>query len=277
VEEASSLVCGSALHKVWADWFRGKLPTPAHGLKMFADEYESWSQHNCQPDDKRRIENVYPIIHTWLEQHPPEKFPFIFHPDLIEKQIIVPFGDGFEYEAVIDALVQEKTTGAWYVLDHKSTGMIGDWFVKQFFLDSQTTGYQVTASREFNRPVGGTFINAMEIKELPADPTKKCKVHNTTYKECGRFHAKAELIGPITRSDELLKEWEYGANQLSHKLQDLMKYDKLEYVGQVQMQGLWTGACSDYGGCEYRQFCLGGRKPELGRRLLVPQPPRGEV
>jgi hypothetical protein len=229
-------------------------------------------------DDRLRWENVSLVVEAWFEQHAPTAFPYTIFSNYLEMELGVPGsylyplylddGQEFEFHAILDMVVQDAGTGNLIVVDHKTTGWLNALWTRQWGRSSQLTGYIWTAKQLLpNHQVLGAVVNAIELPQLPTSD-KKCKTHGVPYAQCGKYHAKSELIGPLVRTPYEIEKWRTSAIGLARKLKGLMGVPLTE-IHDLPMEGMFNGGCNAYGGCEFLKFCKAGRKIELVGSLLV--------
>jgi len=213
-----------------------------------------------------------------LEQHQVAAFPYRVPLHLVEVEIGVEGSrmyplylddrEEFEFHAIIDMIPQDMSTGSLLVVDHKTTGWLTSMWVKQWGMSSQLTGY-IWAARQFLRGynVMGALINAIELPNLPMSE-KKCAKHGVPFSQCGRYHGKSELIGPLVRTPYQVEIWRESAIELAKKLKALVGVP-LTLLHELPMEGMFNGGCHAYGGCEFLRFCKSGRELRMIGQLLV--------
>ena len=152
-----------------------------------------------------------------------------------------------------------------------------DWIPRkdrQWTAHSQLTGY-IWAARKYlpQHNVYGALINVLEVPKLPSSENK-CRTHGVPYSQCGRYHAKSELLGPFMRTPYQIERWHLTAIMLAKRLKALTKVP-LSHIHTLPMEGYFTGGCGAYGGCEFLNFCQAGRPVPLIGQLLVARTQRG--
>jgi len=123
--------------------------------------------------------------------------------------------------------------------------------------------------------VTGAYINAIQLNKLPDVRYKqdggeyKCKTHKCVISECRQQHANFAL-GITTRTPEALADWHKDAVALAKRFKVLTEYfgDRalLPYVPQ---QGKFNGGCTF---CQFKDFCVANRNPDLIESMLVHSP-----
>lgn len=140
-----------------------------------------------------------------------------------------------EYGGIFDGLVEYS--GSVYVLEHKSTSMLGATYFNQFKPNNQVTGYVWAAGQLSGRRVGGAIINAIGIYKAGKTRFER---HIT-----GRFPVEIE-------------EWLQNVRQVCIQIKT------------AELTGHWpkaTGACTMYGMCEFYSVHSLGHPAERQKRL----------
>jgi len=267
VEEKIAAEAGKGAHKALAAFFKGE--SVEASIEEFSAYYKAMAEENVPSTDRLAWVNVADVMQEFFDTHPIDRFPFEPMVEHIETGVQVPLVDDIEFFALIDLPVREKNTGALYPVDHKTTGKISSWWAKKFRIGSQMTGYVWAMQQKFGEQSPGAFINAIEFSKLP-DSTKKCKVHKVPYIECRKQHMKSDLF--IVGRDEymLTSFWLGQAKMLAKRFFALCQaYPTLEYLQYAPVEGQFNDSCTF---CEFKDFCLSGRKPELVEGLYVYKP-----
>jgi hypothetical protein len=276
--EAPALRSGSAVHTCLEIWWKGG--TRKEALKALRLEYKDWAEENIDPDDRYTgrfsWKNIRTLMGHYLDRFPLETLPFTVDPNLVEVPFAVPLTKSGDIEliGIIDAgPVRDRSSRKLWGVDHKSTGGISSpWFLPQFRMGSQMTGYLWAMRKLTPEPVIGMYVNAIQLSKLPYldNPDRKCRDHGTTYGECLAEHVQTQLIS-IERTEEQVRSWRFDAIDLARHFMELMEtYSKAEQITQVPQQGKFNGACSM---CDYSEFCFAGRPVD---RLDVMTKPREE-
>lgn len=262
-------MAGKAAHASLASYFTsgGNRIGAMNELKA---QYEEWAMNNVPPDDRLSWENIYTIMDEYYIDHPIQRFPFLPVEESAERGTIVKLIEGIDYFALLDLAGYEKAVGGQYVIDHKTTGRITEWWAKQFRIGSQLTGYMWSMQVATGNPVVGAYVNAIEFGKLPAPVEKKCRTHKVNYSECWRKHAKWELF-IANRTPEMIEKWKVDAIQLAKRFEGLKKIfgGRLELLPFVPQQGVFNGSCTF---CQFRDFCAAERRPELVESMLIYAP-----
>lgn len=283
-EDAFALRAGSAIHEGLACYFRGnRLPDgtaaapesvlldgygePTAGRHASYEGYRTFADAAVHPDvawqQRFTAENVRRVLASWIAAHPLVALPFkVPDPALIEVPFTVPLDEHGDVllSGRMDGFVTETASGAWRLLENKTTGRVSDRYVESFDLDSQPSHYTFAALAALReRPdlpaFEGMFLNVIELAKLP-DSTRECKTHGVPYRECSGLHLKA-IIALVRRSPREIDEWCRDALALAATYVRLSaEYATVESIPDVPQQGKFTGACRY---CQFFKFCQAGR------------------
>ena len=262
-EEKATLLSGSAGHEALASYFRaqarghGKDVCIDTGMHKLEHEYKEWAEAEVPEDDRLGWPNVRAIVAEWMETRW-GRLPFQFkHPDDVEVGFAYPLDEEgeFVFYGRMDGKAYHLMDDSWVVAEHKFTGNMSPFWVRQWKLDSQVTGYLWAAQQHYG-DVSGVMINAIELGKLPSSE-RQCRTHGMLYSKCSLQHVKAQLIGPITRTPEQFEEWRLTALMLARKYKELSEvYTTIEHLPYVRMTGCFSGACRL---CDFYDFCSLGR------------------
>lgn len=259
---SGALGFGTALHEGLATWYKtGKLD-----LALLAI-HEKWP--NGMPiDDWRTKEKCIQTMILYAKEYPQETFTVVGAPDspVVEVSFTLDTGmflpcaacrsldtssrydpccsncgaadkEPIEYGGIYDLLVE--FAGHLYVVDHKSTSVLGPMYFHQFKPNNQMTGYIWAAQKMSSKKIDGAIINAIGIKKT------------------GPTVFKREIT---SRSPEGIASWE---NNLYHACC---------MIQTAQLTGYWplnTGACTQYGLCEYHAVHVLESKKDQEKRLDI--------
>lgn len=270
-DDYATLRCGSAWHLAMECHLKGGLLEDC--LDAFENDYYKWACANVAVGDRLSYENVIRILEAWLEDHALESMPYrVPGPDFVECGFAYPLDDEGEimFCGRFDAAVQDRTTEDWYVLDHKTTGMITSDKVRKYQNDSQMSGYIWALQQQVPERARGAFINMIELKKLPGDKKRKCPTHGVVYAECGIMHSKRELF-IIERTPEQLEAWRQTAVQLAmqYALTKQSVAGDLERAKYLPKEGTFNNSCE---WCELRELCTMGFPRGLVQGNLIHHP-----
>ena len=255
-EDGGPQRAGSAAHAAWAVWFRTNGDVPA-ALAAFDAEYKVWAtEHIDDPEDRLSYENVHAIMTQWFTIHTPASLPVHVPPSLVEVGFAVPLDGDFVFVGRMDALGQTES-GAWQLVEHKTTGNLDDKWRRTHRAAAQITGYTFAAQHHVHAPVVGALIGAVEFGKLP-NSSRKCRFHGTTYADCRLKHAKFEAF-VTERPPHLHATWLETAISLARRfvtLRDIVKTVDDLHAKHVPTEGQFTGACTR---CPFNDYCRMGR------------------
>lgn len=263
--KSAALGFGGAAHEGLAAWYKtGELG------KALAAIDAAWD--NAMPiDDWRTKAKCVTVMIEYTKQYPAETFTPILGPS--GPMIEVPFvldtgmfldcpncghpadkGDGvlipgntdtcaecgepleqIEYGGIFDGLVD--FSGQTYVLEHKTTSMMGGGYFDQFKPNNQVSGYIWGASCLSGRRVQGAIINAIGVY----------KVGKTKFE-------RSITSRNVTDLDEWLKYVRYWCNRIK----------------EAERTGVWamnTQACTLYGKCSFHSVHILSHEAERQKRL----------
>lgn len=137
--------------------------------------------------------------------------------------------------------------GEIYVMDHKTTSMMGQSFFDDIRMSSQQKGYVWAFEQLCKRPVKGYFVNAIRTKEPPQyvlDPTKARKGSTTTPAQWWQESLQREKF--ITRPGDS-DEW--FANTVDIVEEFFWHYQRDYMPMKTKLH------CTAYGKCSYYEVC----------------------
>lgn len=265
--KSGALGFGGALHEGLAEWHRdGEL-----GMALVAID-KGWP--DAMPvDDFRTKDKCLSTMMEYVKQYPTESFKTVVGPNgpLIEVPFTLDTGmylpcrlswigtdkstpdcsgvsnesgvcvhcgkdcEPIEYGGIFDGLVEYG--GTVYVLEHKSTSMLGSTYFNQFKPNNQVTGYVWAAGQMSGRQVGGAIINAIGVYRV----------------------GKTKFERHITnRFPEEIVEWLENVRIVCNQIKE---------AELRQTFSRSTGACTMYGLCEFHSVCNLAREKERLKRL----------
>lgn len=261
-EDRAPLMAGTLAHALLAAHLKGQPLESWFGLNELL-AYETFARDAVDLNDRLSFENVMTIMRQWVATHPVASLPFRVDPALVEVGFAVPLDDNIVFVGRMDALVQDES-GAWYVLEHKTTGRLDERWRRRYRTSAQITGYTWAAQQHLQAPVAGCFVNGIEFGRLPTD-TKKCRTHGVPYPECSVLHARFDLLIEH-RAPHQTAEWLQTARQLARRYADLvLRVSDLKSIADVRMRGQFNGACEL---CQFAPFCAVGRPVSVGETLM---------
>lgn len=253
VRKGPALGFGGAMHAGLAAWYRRPVGSPDRLDAACAAISAEWGFDPI--DDRRTLANALRMMQAYATEYPAESFEIVgmdAGEPLIEQPFTLPTGmylpcldpsclgfdcaeplrqtncpycsnplEPIEYGGIFDGLVTfgDKT----YILEHKTTSMLGPTYFHQFKPNNQITGYSWAASTLSGREVSGAIVNALLL-------TRSSKIE---------FER-----GFTTRSTEDIKLWLEHLWHICLAIRESKRKD---------VWPMYTAACSVYGGCEYRE------------------------
>jgi hypothetical protein len=242
---SGALGFGSCLHEGLAAWYR----THDLGQALYAIN-DKWPE-SMPIDDFRTKEKCVSTMIEYVKQYPSETWtvvgapenPVIEVPFTLDTGMYLPCAEcqivedtpEFRYEAVCTNCGHDREHIEYggiydmliefgvklFVVDHKTTSVMGSGYFRQFKPNNQMTGYIWAASKLSGEPVSGALINAVGI-----------------YK-AGKTKFEREIT---SRSPIAIDSW----------MQDV--YTECCNIQYHNIHGHWpkrTNACTLYGLCEY--------------------------
>lgn len=241
---SAALGFGGAIHLGLADWYRsgGNLESALNAIRA------GWD--NSGPvDDYRNLGKCLEVMREYTEEYPQESFSVVGYPEvpMVEIPFLIPLvtasgeqvltddGTEIEYGGIFDGLVEFGDNA--YILEHKSTSQLGDYYFNQFKPNNQVTGYIWGAGQLSGKRVGGAIINAIGVYKKGAT---KMRRHITS------------------RSDSEIAEW---IKNIQASASEIEWHEK---------RGYWpmrTVSCTMYGKCEYHDVDVLQHEKEREARL----------
>jgi hypothetical protein len=269
--EKASLLAGKAFHAALSAYIEGKHDP----IAVFDANYKEWAQLNVAYEDKRSWANTRAVVEHYFTSHL-KAVPWPFQPVLTEQAFEIPLmttADGVEILFVGRMDVLGAYSGGYVVVEGKS-GWLGQQWIDKWALNAQLSGY-VWAARQLwpDQQIMGAFVIGIEWRTPRKEPNRKCKTHSVPQRECESQHNKYELVGLIERHEAMLENWLGDARAMAEGLYRLSCAvgDDMEQLGQLSMEGTWTGECEAFGagGCPYRKsVCEIGRRAGVARATL---------
>lgn len=252
---------GSALHIGLATWYKTGDP-----VLCLQEINKAWPD-NMPIDDWRTKEKCIVTMAEYIKQYPTETWKVVGMPDnpVIEVPFTLDFGmylpcttcsvkhgderdwleaichfcgmakEALEYGGIYDMLVDFG--GQLFVVDHKSTSVLGPQYFNQFNPNNQMTGYIWAASQLSGAKVTGAIINAIGVMKT------------------GKTKFEREIT---SRSPEAIEVWKR------------MVYVEACNIKEHERIGLFpwrTQSCTMYGRCEYHDVHVLQHAPEQIKRL----------
>lgn len=244
--ERSALTFGGIIHKILEARYRsaGVLHAQTSEVTnvMLATAEREFSKWTPPEDDFRTYSCAVELIRRYEETYPFESFEVARMSNgdpLIEIPFAVPLGeitdaDGKTIKIVwtgrIDLVYISQNGGGLYVMDHKTTSVMGPSYFSTFEISHQLYGYAWAVEQLSKQTVTGVVINALGVRK----PTKTGKA----------FEFERRLI-PVQRG--LLEEWR---TDCLHIVSDFIEMCRRGYLPKH------TAWCvSKFGECPFRKVC----------------------
>lgn len=266
---------GRIIHKALEVRYRNASHRPlaqieATQLQILGQEFETYIPPE---DDYRTYQLACEAIMAYNARYPVEDFEPAFDPQgqpLVETSFAVPLGfvvldlkDGQSLTIQNNTQEPEVVSGpcqltipvVWtgridlayrregrlYLMDHKTTSMMGPTFYQDFDLSHATHGYCFALERITGTPVSGYVINALGIRK----PTRTGKGLE--------FERKSVFVQP-----ELLEEWQQDTLEIVRTL--------LSYFVEGYFPKHTKWCVGKYGACEYFDVCT---MPPASRDIIL--------
>lgn len=234
----------------------GITPEIGTSARMFATAQAAFADFSAPEEEFRNFSTAIDLITAYNAYHPIEAFEVVKLPDgrpAIEVPFAVPLGeievkhellvrapDGTVSSKYIDKLkiihtgkidMLFRREGRIYIMDHKTTSMMGPGYFKEFDLSSQVMAYIWAASTLLGQPVSGFVVNALAVRKQ----TKTGK----------RFEFERY---PIPADQDLVNEWVEDTLYICSDMVEMAKR------GYFPKHTKWC--VGKYGTCPYAQVCI---------------------
>lgn len=247
----SALVFGSAFHSAMDAYYSGKTRDIQELVGIALAE---WNANKVPDDLKRNAVSLRTLVESYLHDVLlGVDFQPITHEGKpcvergFETVLATHRGHEIRWKGKIDMIVKER--GDYWVVDHKTTSVMGEKFADDKFRSNQMLGYTMLARQVLGIPVKGVIVNAAAFR------TSKGSVSF----DFQRFHL------PI--SEHAVYEWaEEVALKLGKLLELLLSLEEYaeptRYSGaddptlQLPLIGTTRSLCvSKYGKCKFFDVC----------------------
>lgn len=253
-QRTGALSFGATIHKGIEDWYRLRSPAAAE-----AAIHSAWAREAGPKGDWRTLDKALTTMRAYIgrwghEGRPSEEWDIVGAAQgmpVLETKFTIGLGwflpcevcgardtgdpknplcsfckdarEPIEYGGIFDGIVQHHHN--FYILEHKTTSVMGAKFWDQFKPNNQITGYIWAARSLTDKPVSGCLINAIAIYK--ASPS--------------RFERNFTV-----REDEEIAEWIANVHAVCQEIVDHRR------------RAWWpmrTMACTLYSKCEYYDVC----------------------
>jgi len=243
-KQGAALGFGQMLHLGIEVWYR------THSLEAAEIAVQEAWPANHPDDDWRDLSKCISVLGEYTREYPSELWRVVdadktnpmlevsFTLPLLDangNQLYTYDGYAIQYGGIFDLMLDFN--GQFYIMDHKTTTRLGDYYFNQYKPNNQITGYLWGASQLTNRRVGGAFINAIGLYKK--SPTK-FKRHLTV------------------RSEDDFPNWVQSVQHACNLI-------RIAYNSGQWPQ--FTSACTLYGNCEFRDVHVMGSNTQQERYL----------
>lgn len=243
---------GKAMHAALDVWYKhfSKKAVVADALDEVLTVFQANFQESPE-DDKRTYKMADWILRNYTEKYVDQPFKVL----ATEQEFTLPLPNGNKLIGRIDKVIEWD--GAIWGMDHKTTSMLGDSYMKMHTPNMQFSGYTWAIQQLGFPKCQGILVDAILV-------------------------AKGLLEGKSGKSlVALRRDFAYRSTA------DVNEYLKVAQDIQVDIQlctdaAIWTpnwDACTDYGECPYRRVC---KEPVEFREAIIqsafkvePWDPRG--
>lgn len=242
--QGAALGFGQILHLGLEVWYRtGDLDLAIETMKV------EWPSEQFS-DDFRDLAKCISVLREYVEEYPREPWTVVGYgtdQPMIETSFTLPLldaqgnqlttYDGYRimYGGIIDLAFDFN--GQLYIMDHKTTTRLGDYYFDQYKPNNQMTGYIWGMSQLTNRRVGGAYINAIGLYKKSATKFKR---------------------GLTQRSDEDIATWVHDIHHTCNLIRVAAN------TGEFPK---FTSACTLYGKCEFHGVHVLSGKSQQDRFL----------
>lgn len=204
--ERTALNFGGIIHKILEARYRActalHAQTPDVTAVMMATAEREYAKWQPPEDDYRTFSCAVELIRRYEENYPFEQFEVVRGRDgspMIEVPFAIPLGEiklddktvKIVWQGRIDLAYVSENGGGLYVMDHKTTSVMGPSYFSSFTISHQMYGYAWAVEQLCSRQVTAVVINALGVRK----PTRTGNA----------FEFKREVV-PVQWG--LLDEWE---------------------------------------------------------------------
>ncbi len=243
---SKALVFGGAMHEALASWYQfrdeGKAIREfsnywnAHVPPPTTPEEGKISLQPQQEDPKRNLVNGVNILSGYFKAYPKEPFQILSNE--FPFKVFLGQIEGVSYYLTGKVDLTVRWNGMTYIMDHKTTSMLGGSFFKQFHPSLQLDGYAYAVKDIFGE-CDGVLINAILV----------AKTKQTFERDI------------FSKTEEDLELYVENALQIMWEIEQAKKADR--YV-------INTDACTLYGECPYLELCQAkGDEMVINKRYKV--------
>lgn len=229
--EATAPLFGNAIHTALDSWYTDKDVVKA--IEIFKSNYKE----DLELDDKRTHKMGEWILNNYHRTYENQPLKLI----KTEQSFTLPLPNGNNLIGRIDKIVEWD--GMYWLMDHKTTSMLGSSYVKMAEPNLQFRGY-TWAAKQLGYPVVGVLLDAILVAKGLLDSSARSRL--TPLLRHDIYHSKQHL-----------DEWLDIVTNVQHNI-------KLS-----EETNQWTpnfDACTYYGECPYRRICI--EEPALRDKVI---------
>jgi hypothetical protein len=245
--ERTALNFGGIIHKILEARYRActalHAQTPDVTQVMLATAQREFDKWSPPEDDYRNFSCAVELIRRYEEQYPFEQFEVVRGLDgspMIEVPFAIPLGEidlkeeGKKIKIVwtgrIDMAYISENGGGLYVMDHKTTSVMGPSYFSAFTISHQMYGYAWAVEQLTGKSVTAVVINALGVRK----PTRTGNA----------FEFKRDVI-PVQRG--LLDEWKRDCLYIVADFVEMCRR------GYLPKHTAWC--VGKFGECPFRKVC----------------------
>jgi len=170
IESDGSLSIGHAFHSALESLYKldmaGK-PRDAAAIASIIKEIDNhFSDRFFDLEQKRRWHLVGAMFKAYVRHYPRENFNVVAIEREFSGPIINPAtgcrSRSFQMAGKVDGVIQDKSTGEYFLLEHKSASAISGDYLERLPLDKQIHLYCHYISQELNIPISGVIYNVVQ-------------------------------------------------------------------------------------------------------------------
>lgn len=224
---------GSAIHKGLDEWYKTGVVDLA--VQVFRKEFKE----DLERDNKRTHKLGEWMLRNYAEKYQDQPFKVL----ATEQEFTVELPNGNKLIGRIDKIIEWG--GVVWVMDHKTTSMLGPTFMNMHTPNLQFSGYVYAAQQLGYTKCVGVLVDALLVAKGLLESSTRAKL------------------------TPLLRDFAYrGEADMAEYLQVVEKLQSDITLSEIndKWQPNWE-SCSDYGECAYRRVC---KEPvELRERIIA--------
>ncbi len=227
-------------------------PGPDFGNEIAAIVTKFFEEHPVPADDWRSANWMIELFKMYMQRYETEEFTLLTS-DKGETLVELPFTIPLYIHKSILGEIPVIYTGridlpifldnGIYVMDHKSTSMLGSWFFDRMKRSAQQKGYCFAMRELLGKPIAGFIVNGIRTKEPP--------LYVKTGQKQGKYTPQTWWEESFAReryytSPSMIDEWKNNTIELM---------ERFFYHYQRGYMPEETTACTLFGRCQYYDVC----------------------